>query len=274
MKTSDSARSREYSAAWLVGALVGALCSGCLVIPKTTTTRRVIGTSVTKTERGAVGALELEVRRSVSGLVVRAKRPRKCVQHLATVVEVSRRTEAALEGVDLPSADGKAAAAVIAFTAPVTVLSALVTGAVLTSNSDSTTRQVYASGSRRVDCSLPESNLRVSLSLPSGEVLVGVTNSRGLVGFTISRDDSEGGIIVARSDATPPKSFRYLEPAEPRSLGEVGASRRVSSKGTPTPAIPAARLRQLRKACAIPIARWRAGEEAALPAACERLARR
>jgi len=351
MKTNDPVRLAVRKATNLVCVVAVSLCSGCLlVLPKTTTTSTTLGTKVTKTERGPVGPIELRLRGPAPGLVVGARRRRVCVEHLADVVEITKRTKAEITGIDPGSADNEIVAAILVFTLPVTVISALATAATMAGDGNSTTRQLVASGTRRVDCSVPAEGQRVSLTLPSGRILEGVTNARGLAGFSMPAGEPPTGTIVASSKAALPKVFRYSVDSGPLSRREVKEAlqsvrpallrcgrdagyegwlplsivfedghayvapnsltagrfasctdralhsvivrsaprirfkypvsfghRRapeappqtaVAAPAPTRPPMPASELRRLRKACAEPIAMWRAKRETDLPAEC------
>ena len=192
-----------------------ALCSGCLVVPTSTTTARVVDSGVTD-EPGPRGKLGLEVSRVGRTVVVKLQEPRTCFAQSYDIVETTESTTGRIAGADgpnLPSGSGEGAliglALVGAFEIVALPVSGIITGVVVASSSDRKTQERHVTGVRKHACPVPAVHAAIGLEIPGGEILTRETDERGVAMFELPIEAPLTGFVTARAEQVTPVTIRY-----------------------------------------------------------------
>jgi hypothetical protein len=188
--------------------LVGSLCGGCLVVPRTETKIRQAGTE--DGPASLVASREVTVTAAVDGRTVhvQAKRIGECTQTVMAIDEVTKSKHAHLGG----ASDPRAAVFGILL-APVTIpISALVTTLAVAGASDETTRRPRPIGIKRFACSLEADHLPIAFTLPSGAKLELTTTHDGRADLEIPESEPYAGTISIAAPTAEPRDVAYAMP--------------------------------------------------------------
>ncbi|HEY5949198.1 MAG TPA: hypothetical protein VIV40_27080 [Kofleriaceae bacterium] len=175
--------------------LLGVLCSGCVVLPATKTTTRNAGTEQSALTYGRVKGLSLQTGSSHTDIRVRALSQRECHRQIFAVTEIKKTKHARL-GVD----DPRGRVLGLAFS-PVTIpISAIITGLIVASSDDETSRITKPLRTETIECTKDAAGLALELEFPSGHIYRGKTDANGVLVFAIPRDEPYGGEVKVRGD--------------------------------------------------------------------------
>jgi len=184
------------------------LLTGCLIVPKTETTTRRVGTD--NGNATFVKAREVVLASEVRGttLHVQATRIGECTQPVFEIQEVTKSRHAALGGASDPRT--RALGFVLA---PVTIpISAIITGLVVAGESDQTERVEKQIGTKRFACSLEANQLTVAFKLPSGATIKRITSRDGKIDLEIPSDEPYEGAIAVSAPSAPELQVAYTTP--------------------------------------------------------------
>lgn len=192
----------------LLGLLIGLACSACVVLPTTKTTVRNAGTERSPLRYGPAKAIVLQTGSSHTDVRVRATSQRECQRTIYAVDEVTKSKHARF-GVDDPR--GRVLGFVLA---PVTVpISAIITGLVVASSDDETTRVTKPLRTETVACTKAAAGLALDLQFPSGHVLRGKTDANGVLVAAIPVDEPYiGDVVVNTANGSVPVHYEQLVP--------------------------------------------------------------
>jgi hypothetical protein len=191
-----------------IALLVGSLCGGCLVVPRTETKVRQNGTE--DGPASLVSSREVTVTASVDGRTVhvQAKRIGECTQTVMAIDEVTTSKHAHLGGASDPRA-----AAFGLLLAPVTIpISALITSFVVAGSDDETTRKPRPIGIKRFACSLEADRLPIAFTLPSGAKVEVTTSHDGRADLEIPDTEPYTGTIAIAAPTAQPHDLAYAMP--------------------------------------------------------------
>ncbi|HEY5926435.1 MAG TPA: hypothetical protein VIV11_32335 [Kofleriaceae bacterium] len=175
--------------------LISLICTGCVVLPTTKTKTRYAGTEQTALTYGKVKAVTLQTAASRKDVRVRATSTRECQRQILAVTELTKSKHAKL-GVDDPR--GRVLGV---FFAPITIpISAIITGLVVATSDDSTTRVTTPVRTEAIECTSEAAGLALELEFPSGHVQRGKTDANGVLAVAIPRDEPYSGNVVVRGD--------------------------------------------------------------------------
>jgi hypothetical protein len=176
--------------------LLALLGTGCVVLPTTRTTTRNAGTEQSALTYGRVKAITLQTASSRTDVRVRATSKRECQRQILAVTEITKRKHARL-GVDDPR--GRALGLILA---PVTIpISAMITGVVVASSEDQTTRVMKPLRIETIACTTDATGLALELQFPSGHVYRGKTDEHGVLVSGIPSDEPYAGNVIIRAAA-------------------------------------------------------------------------
>ena len=172
-----------------------ALLTGCVVLPATKTQARSAGTEQSALTYGRVKAVALQTGSSRTDVRVRALSTRECHRQIFAVTEIKKTKHAKL-GVDDPR--GRALGF---FLAPVTIpISAIITGFIVASSDDSTTRVTKPLRTETIECSSEAAGFALELEFPSGHIYRGKTDENGVLVFAIPSDEPYSGQVAVRGE--------------------------------------------------------------------------
>ena len=173
------------------------LLTGCVVLPTTKTQTRNAGTESSALTYGRIKSVALQTGASRTDVRVRALATRECQRQIFAVTEIKKTKHARL-GVDDPR--GRSLGI---FLAPVTIpISAIITGIVLASSDESTTRVKKPLRTETTECSQDAGGYAVELAFPSGHTYRGKTDDNGVLVFAIPADEPYNGQVTVRGDQT------------------------------------------------------------------------
>ena len=179
-------------------AMLLALCSGCFVLPKTTTTTRDLGTETGEIEHGAVNKVDLVAQLVDSTIEVTATAERACSRKLYRVTETRKEKHASYR----PNKDARAGLFALLL-APVTIpISAIGTGfAVLADGDGETTTARDGIGDEKFSCATPAAATEIVLELPSGTTFKDITDDDGISRVRIPETEPYTGVIKVTAGA-------------------------------------------------------------------------
>lgn len=180
--------SRNTSSFWILLVSVVALSSACLVVPKTRTTSTKVGDRVVRKPAKSGDALYST---QVTGAEVLVEATHtQCINRTIGIFEVTKESRVGIAG------GGDSRLAGLFF--PITLVSAVVTAAEVSSHKPEVSEREEFLGSEQGPCLLPAAGLRVSLYLPSGTRLWALTDEQGRVSFPIPLTEPRSGQLVLR----------------------------------------------------------------------------
>ncbi len=196
--------------------LLALATTGCLVVPKTTTTHSVVGTEH-RDHPGPAGAVAIAVRSANADVSVRVVQQRTCQRE---VVELGRDRTATSADLAMPDCSGDARGCVaIALLAPVTVtISGIITAIVVAASHDEVTATERVVRRERVDCPVPLANEVVEVALPSGARVAGTTDASGSLELAIPDGEPDAGWVIARARGIASWPRIYVRSAAPGAL--------------------------------------------------------
>ena len=198
--------------------VLGVLCSGCLVVPKTTTTTKDLGTEQGEILYGEPNHVALRGELRGSTIRVHATAHRQCARSVVQRTEVRREKAASYRG----NKDARLAffAAVLA---PITIpISAIGTGvAVLADGSGDVTTHTKLVRTDRYACTSPATRVPLVVRLPSGAHVPEVTNSHGIAVVRIPDSEPQAGIVTV----TVPDTSARTEVSYTRAMPAITAVR-------------------------------------------------
>ena len=187
--------------------LASILCTGCLVVPKTTTTTKDLGTEQGEVQYGEAKQIELRSELQGSSIEVQASAQHECTRDVLHRTEIRREKEARYRG------NKDARLAVFAFVlAPITIpVSAIGTGiAVLADGSGEATTHSKLVRTDRYACTTPAPNVPLVVKLPSGALVPDTTNEHGVARVRIPDSEPYTGVVsVTAPDTNARTEVRY-----------------------------------------------------------------
>jgi hypothetical protein len=185
-----------------------ALSTGCLIVPRSQTTSRRVGTEDGIATFAHAREVTLSARAEGTTLYVQATRIGECTQPVFEVSEVTTTKHARLGGASDPRAR-----AFGFLLAPITIpISAIVTGLAVASDTGSTERVTRPLGTKRYACSLQANQLTVALTLPSGAILKETTPRDGHIALAIPDSEPYEGAITVSAPSAPTQQVSYVIP--------------------------------------------------------------
>jgi len=187
-------------------ALLLALCSACVVVPKTTTTTTNLGTATGEIAHGAVTTVGLHAELSDATVEVSATAQRECSRPVYQVTEVKQEKHARYRG----TKDARAGLFAL-FLAPVTIpISAIGTGiAVLADGDGTTTRTQKTVGTKKFACTTVAAKVPIAVRLPSGATLTETTDHEGTARVRIPESEPYRGVVTVSGPAAATTELRY-----------------------------------------------------------------
>ena len=187
-------------------AMLLALCSGCFVLPKTTTTTRDLGTEKGEIEHGAVHKVDLVAQLVDSTIEVTATAERACSRKLYRVIETKKEKHASYR----PNKDARAGLFALVL-APVTIpISAIGTGiAVLADGDGETTTAHDGIGEEKFSCATPAAATEIVLQMPSGTTFKDITDDDGISRVRIPETEPYKGVIKVTTAGAASTELRY-----------------------------------------------------------------
>jgi hypothetical protein len=185
--------------------------SGCLIVPKTSTSERVIAKQRVDLAPTENPPLQLELASKGLRITMRAIAPRVCTSESWQVVETTKSKRAGLYMLD-DSGWGNMDAALLVglILAPVTLtVSGMITAVTLAASDDQTTRERRKSFTWQYDCSSIGAGLAVALTLPSGAVTEVMTGSDGRAYFDVPFSEAEEGVVAVQLSGLAARELRY-----------------------------------------------------------------
>ncbi|HEX5063948.1 MAG TPA: hypothetical protein VFV99_31430 [Kofleriaceae bacterium] len=178
----------------LLSAFIGLLATGCVVLPTTKTTVKNAGTEKSPLTYGRVKAVSLQTGSSRTDVRVRVLSTRECSRQILAVKEITKSKHARL-GVDDPR--GRAVGIVLS---PVTMpISAIITGIIVASSDDETTRVTKPLRIETTECHTDAAEYPLELEFPTGHIYRGKTDKNGVLALAIPRDEPYVGQVAVRS---------------------------------------------------------------------------
>jgi hypothetical protein len=169
-----------------------ALCAGCLVLPKTTTTATKVGTEQGELVRGAVTHVSVRAVAHDGAVVIRATETRACARPVVNVYEVREQHGARYESPN--DARVKLLAAVVA---PVTLPATAIYTA-LVSWGDDVKRVTAVDHVEQLACDTDAAAHPIDLQLASGAPARVVTDNEGRASYAIPASEPYDGTIAVR----------------------------------------------------------------------------
>ena len=196
--------------------LVLALCSGCLVVPHTTTTARQVGTESLAPEPGPIHSITLAAGTKGGFIAVRAIAERTCTRRVMNLYDVRQE-----KGADVTDPHDARAKIFGVLVSPVTLpISAIVTGIVLLGSDDVTRVKSLA----RVDhyaCSDAAAHQELVIDLPSGVHAAAKTDDDGRLLFAVPATEPDDGAITVHAGDTERRVEYHRPQPEPAPVARV-----------------------------------------------------
>ena len=187
--------------------LVLAMCSGCFVVPVTTTTTKVIQRTTSAPIPSAPGVFELDANVQATMLYGTASWHRECQRAIVDLLETTRKRHADIQDIDETGSLTNALAEMLL--APITMIpSGIVTAIILARSHAQTTRHEQATGVREL-CPIPAANIAVAVTLPSGDMLETTTDDGGNFAIDVPETEPSGTVIVHALDADQSVHYAY-----------------------------------------------------------------
>ena len=173
-------------------AFITLLCSGCFVLPKTTTTTKDLGTETGDVSHGTIKKIGLQAELRDDYIDVAATAERECARPVYRVTEVKTEKHASYRG----NKDARAGLFALLL-APVTIpITALGTGiAVLADGDGSVTRKEQTIGTQSFTCTTVLPSIALNVMMPSGAVTVETTDEVGVVHVRIPETEPYTGVV-------------------------------------------------------------------------------
>jgi hypothetical protein len=186
--------------------LLTTLCGGCLIVPATKTSRKTVETAYGTPTFVQAREATLTASRDDRTVTVSAKRIGDCTRDVFAVEEVTQKKRMRLGGAQDPRA--RVFGIVVA---PVTLpISAFITSFVVAADGGgTTTREQKPIGTQRIACSVEANELPVTLTLPSGTVVRGVTDIEGTATLEIPDAEPYEGTIAINAPGAGPAQLAY-----------------------------------------------------------------
>lgn len=184
------------------------LVTGCLIVPKSQTTTRRVGTEdgIATFAKPREVNITTEVRGTT--LHVQATRIGECTQPVLEIREVTTEKHARLGGTSDPR--GRAFGFLLA---PITIpISAIITGFAVASDTGTTERVTAPIGVKRYACSLEANQLTVVFTLPSGATIQRTTSRDGRIELAIPANEPYQGAITVSAPTAPTQQVAYVTP--------------------------------------------------------------
>jgi len=187
-------------------ALLLALCSACVVVPKTTTTMKDLGTETGEIAHGPVSKVGLQAELGDATVEVSATAQRECSRPVYQVTEVRKEKHARYQG----TKDARAGLFAL-FLAPVTIpITAIGTGiAVLADGDGTTTRTQKVVGTERFACTTVAAKVPIAVRLPSGATITETTDNEGTARVRIPDSEPYRGVVTVSGPAAATTELRY-----------------------------------------------------------------
>lgn len=198
---------------WL---LVVAL-AGC-VLPKTTDTITPMERTARSPACGPAGGLKISATSSHGTLHVRATRSRRCAVEIWQRYAHHQSTHAEVVGPDASGGipgDPGTALAVLAFAAPIFVVSAAFTGVALAVSPAQDEQYVKKLGVMAIASPVEAASVAVDAVMPSGATVHGMTDAHGLASLQVPDSEPETGVVVLRAGTLTGKLSYQREPLPP-----------------------------------------------------------
>ncbi len=196
----------------LLALLLAILSGGCVVVPKTTTTIRDLGTTEGEVIEGAPKAIVLETVATGSLVTIQAAAKRECERPIYAVTEVKREKHARMRDTKDPRA-----AVFGALLAPVTLpISAVISGfIVLADGRGDSRRDTKLLRSEKFACTSVAPEVVVVVELPSGATIDGTTDAAGRVVISIPETEPYRGTVTARAVRAVARQATYARTMPP-----------------------------------------------------------
>ncbi len=192
-------------------AILLALTSGCVVLPKTKTTTRDLGTETGPTEHGAVNNIDLKAELRDATIEVTATADRACSRTVYRVVETTKEKHARYRG----NRDARLGLFALAL-APLTIpISAVATGLSVLADGDGDTTRAHANiGTEKFACKTVAAQATLLLRMPSGATFSDITDEEGVSRMRIPDTEPYTGVIaVSTGPATTELRYTRAMPA-------------------------------------------------------------
>jgi len=188
-----------------------ALLSGCLILPKTATTEKVVGRG---THAPRPTAFELDAQGFDINVVTSA--PHSCARLRYVDVDITRGKEASFVGPDgdaiARNPDPRGLVLVGMISMATLPISGIVTAIVVGASDETTVRERRSVGSERVACDLA-AKVPVTFTWPSGTTKKVVTNARGIAIGHVPAAEVDSGVVTVRVADLPARTIRYAASA-------------------------------------------------------------
>jgi hypothetical protein len=173
--------------------------SGCIVLPKTTTTVTPVRTYETGPLVSPVGALQIEARVTDASVHVQLSRARTCRREQRTVMQ--KRSEESLHLVfgDIASGDDYTFLFLAALDLVVLPASLIVSGIVVAASSPETSSYETAAPAQTWPCPLAAGGIAVELVLASGSRVALTTDPAGAISYPLPAGEPPQGAIAVRA---------------------------------------------------------------------------
>ena len=195
------------------------LLAGCVIVPKTETTA-VHSEVQSEPVAGPPGPLTLgidQIEKTYPEIVITTFHPQMCRQSVYGVTETTRHVGAKMAAGDI--GNDPRGWLVLALLSPVTMaVSGLVTGIVVGARNGKRSLDKEFIKDLNYPCPVLTPHIAVKLQLPSGAILVGVTDGNATVHFMMPETEPSNGIVVASAAGVTPQLIQYdarAKPAQP-----------------------------------------------------------
>jgi hypothetical protein len=206
--------------------------TGCLIVPRTTTT--VLSTRRVESAPtfGPAGPIQMTGQTTSSGHVMHltVARPRMCTATAYDLVEKTTTTSAQLAELGNGSGDPRGVLGLIAVEPALLVVSGLITEIVVAASSANTWSEQVATKSLPYPCAIDLGNVAVKAVFASGETFDGVTVRDGTVDFAIPDTAPPSGTLTVYSPGASPALLYYGAPVA-LAAGETARDVRVAVVG-------------------------------------------
>ncbi len=186
-----------------------ALLSGCFIVPKATTTEKIVARG-TSSEQSRPAGFELDAQGFEINVSTSA--PQNCVRQRYVDLDVTRRKEAVLAapGLDDIGNGGQYGVLILLMGSIATLpISGIVTGIVVATSEDTTVRERRYVASKRVRCPVHAANVPVTFTWPSGAIVQLVTDPRGVATGHVPAAEVDTGVVTVRVADLPTKWIAY-----------------------------------------------------------------
>jgi hypothetical protein len=188
--------------------LVAVFASGCVVLPTTKTTLRNAGTETSALTPGRLTQVTLQSGASRTDVRVHATNTRECHREVYAVTEIVKSTHAKM------NVDDPRLVALGLVAAPVTLpVSAIITGLIVASADDETSRTRRRLRTETVACTTDADGVALELQFPSGQIYRGRTDRHGVLALAIpAAEPYTGDVAVRGGDAAAQVHYEQKRP--------------------------------------------------------------